>query len=44
MITSNRMLQAPGGTQEDTSGDFAYGGWVAKYSDEACAKAVQVES
>jgi dihydrofolate reductase len=32
-ITLDGVIQAPGGPDEDTSGDFAYGGWIAPYSD-----------
>ena len=43
MITLDGVMQAPGGPEEDTSGDFKYGGWTAPYGDEAYGKAVQEE-
>ena len=32
-ITLDGVIQAASGPEEDTSGGFAYGGWVAPYSD-----------
>ena len=43
MITLDGVMQAPGGPEEDTSGNFKYGGWTAPYSDEVFAKVVQEE-
>jgi len=43
MISLDGVMQAPGGTKEDKSEGFKYGGWTAPYSDEAYGKAVQKE-
>ncbi len=43
MISLDGVMQAPGGPGEDPSGDFAYGGWVAPYSDEQYGAIVREE-
>lgn len=42
-ITLDSVLQAMGGPQEDTSGDFAYGGWVSPFSDAAVGTVIRRE-
>jgi dihydrofolate reductase len=40
-ITLDGIIQAPGGPEEDTSGGFAYGGWVASFSDDVLSNALR---
>lgn len=35
------VIQAPGGPDEDTSGGFAYGGWVGPYSGDVLGTALR---
>jgi dihydrofolate reductase len=37
-ITLDGVMQAPGGPEEDESGDFKFGGWSATYEDEVLGK------
>ena len=40
-ISMDGVIQAPGGPEEDTSGGFAYGGWIASYSDPMLGTALR---
>jgi len=41
MITLDGVMQAPGTPEEDRSGGFKYGGWVAPYFDEVYNKLME---
>lgn len=40
-ISLDGVIQAPGGPEEDTSGGFAYGGWISRYADEVLGTALR---
>jgi dihydrofolate reductase len=40
-VTLDAVIQAPMGSEEDTSGDFKYGGWTAANADAITGKSVQ---
>jgi len=40
-VSLDGVLQAPGGPEEDTSGGFAYGGWISPHSDPVVSTAIR---
>jgi dihydrofolate reductase len=40
-ISLDGVIQAPGGPEEDTSGEFRFGGWIVPYVDEVFGQAIQ---
>lgn len=42
-VTLDGVMQAPGGPQEDTSGDFKYGGWTVGYWDDFMGKVMGMQ-
>jgi len=39
-VSLDGVIQSPGGSKEDTSGSFAYGGWLKPHSDAASGAAM----
>jgi dihydrofolate reductase len=39
-VSLDGVIQAPGGTKEDSSGGFAYGGWISPHSDDVSGAAM----
>lgn len=42
-ISLDGIIQAPGGPDEDSSGGFAYGGWIMPYADEVLGSIIRAQ-
>ena len=42
-ITMDGVMQAPGGSKEDTAEGFKFGGWMGPYFDEAGGKEMEIQ-
>ncbi len=42
-ITLDGVMQAPGGSKEDTAEGFKYGGWMGSYFDEVGGKEMEIQ-
>ena len=40
-VSLDGVIQSPGGPEEDTSGGFAYGGWISHYSDPLLSSVIR---
>jgi dihydrofolate reductase len=40
-VSLDGVIQAPGGPEEDTSGGFAWGGWIGPHSDPVSSTAIR---
>ncbi|HEU5446372.1 MAG TPA: hypothetical protein VFU67_04450 [Nitrososphaeraceae archaeon] len=43
MVSLDRVMQAPGGPEEDTSGGFNYGGWTVPFVDGSLGNTINKE-
>jgi dihydrofolate reductase len=42
-ISLDGVIQGPGGPQEDPSGGFIHGGWIARYADEQVSATIRAQ-
>src|SRR5215510_12919311 len=40
-VSMDGVIQGPGGPEEDTSGGFAYGGWIGAFADDVSGAAIR---